>query len=170
MRLFRRSSSGFWGTAGAAAILVIMGVLATPWAGLFHMGRPGGLATVVSTLVIAAGLLRRWRPMRTLVLAASGINVVASTAVGLLAGQPGPLIMAAGSAASLLILLSPSVKEYFEEPPSQEDTPAPPLVAAVPATLPPEKVEAAAGLAPQRAPAESGVRVARSNRSPEERK
>ncbi len=109
--------------------------------------------------------------MRALVLAASGINVLASTAVGLLAGQPGPLIMAAGSAANLLILMTRPVTRYFDATSAAVgDAPPPSLAGAEPATLPPEKVAAAAGLAPQRAPAESGVRVARSNRSPEERK
>ncbi len=170
MRFLRGRPGGFYGTAAVAGVLATMGVLATPWAGLFHMGWPGGLATVAATLVIAAGLLRRWRPLRAVVLTASGISVVTATAVGLLSGQPGPLIMAAGSAANLLILLSPPVKEYFEEPLTREDTPVPPQMAAEPAALPPEKVETAVGPASQRAPAESCDRVARSNRSPAERK
>lgn len=161
MRYLRRPG-GFYGTAAVAGVLATMGVLATPWAGLFHMGWPGGLATVVGTLMIAAGLLRRWRPMRTLVLAASGINVIASTAVGLLAGQPGPLIMAAGSAANLLILMSRPVRRYFDATSAAvADAPPPSPAGAEPVLLPMERAEPGVGGA-VRSPA--GVRA-----TPEER-
>lgn len=145
MRLFDRSASaGFRWTAVAAGLLVLISALSSPLSQLFRVGHghSHGIA-LVGSLVMAAALLDRWRPMRVLVrLTALG------AAVGWIAGAfygrflPAGSIVVGGTWAAIFVILGLGpVREWFSRPKNEWGIDMPPELAADPPMLPREKVE-----------------------------
>ncbi len=145
MHLFDRwSARGFKWTAVAAGLLVLISALSNPLGQLFRVGRghSHGIA-LVGSLVMAAALLDRWRPMRVVVrLTALG------AAVGWLAGGlygrflPAGSILVGGTWAAIFVILGlRPVREWFSRPKNEWGIDMPPELVAEPPMLPMEKVE-----------------------------
>ncbi len=178
MRLFRGrfSSPGFRLTALASALLVALSFVSNPWTQLVRIGQgPSRGAAVLGTVVMAAALLDRWRPMRLFVRYSCWAMALAFVAAAAFGARPagGFVLVAAGCLMVSAILASKPVRRWFAEPRDDwggaEEEGA--LAPAAPPMLPLEKVEPGIpGVQRDVADPGSGVREARSKRSPEERK
>ena len=111
----RALRSGRFLTAVAAGLILLIGILASPWVELFQLGGPHGppAAALVGYVVIAAALLDRWRPMRWATMIGGALSTPVLAGIALVKHQPAALLAAALCGTVSMVLGSMPVHRWF---------------------------------------------------------
>ncbi len=141
----RWASPGFGLTALAAGLIVALSLVSNPWTQLVRIGQgPSRGVALLGTLVVAAALLDRWRPMRFLARYGCWAATLSYTLAAAFGARPtgGFLAVAAAYLVPSALLASKPVRSWFARPrnawDSVEDEEEPSAEATM---LPREKVE-----------------------------